>query len=212
MVDDDRVSVAPATFAGGALDHYRHVCAFVNGQDVDARVLDAFVRQGVEQGDRLLYLVDPALAAAPVNRLRHLGFDAAALLEEHRCDVRTWTDTYLRDGRFDQVRMLDLLDRMLVAQPSPRIRMVADMGWAIGRDDAADHLIEFEARANFIHARHEHVVICSYDTSRFDGTFILDILRTHPLVYLGGMLQENPFFVDPAQFLAERAESGVGAG
>lgn len=210
MRDDDRTAIAPATFAGGALDHYRHVCAFVNGQEVDDRVLDAFVRQGVEQGDRLLSLVDPAQAAGPVNRLRRLGFDAAALLEDHRCEVRTWTETYLRGGRFDQAAMLDLLDRMLVARPSPRIRMVADMGWAIGRDDAADHLIEFEARANFLHARHGHVVICTYDTSRFDGTFILDILRTHPLVYLGGMLQENPFFVAPAQFLAERPASGVG--
>lgn len=205
MVDDDRAAGAPATFAGGVLDRYRHVCAFVNGQDVDDRVLDAFVRQGVEDGDRLLYLVDAAEAAAPVNRLRHLGFDAAALLEQHRCDVRTWTDTYLRGGRFDESAMLDLLDRMLIAQPSPRIRMLADMGWAVGRDDAADHLIEFEARANFIHGRHGHVAICSYDTSKFDGTFILDILRTHPLVYLGGMLQENPFFVAPSRFLAERA-------
>lgn len=205
MVEDDRAASAPATFAGGVLDRYRHVCAFVNGHDVDDRVLDAFVRQGVDEGDRLLYLVDAAEAAAPVNRLRHLGFDAAALLEQHRCDVRTWTDTYLRGGRFDQSAMLDLLDRMLIAQPSPRIRMLADMGWAAGRDDAADQLIEFEARANFIHARHEHVVICSYDTSQFDGTFILDILRTHPLVYLGGMLQENPFFVAPSQFLAERS-------
>ncbi|MCI0157059.1 MEDS domain-containing protein [Leifsonia shinshuensis] len=159
LQDDDRTAVAPATFAGGALDRYRHVCAFVNGQAVDERVLDAFVRQGVDQGG----------------------------------------------GGFDQTAMLDLLDRMLVARPAPRIRMVADMGWAIGREDDADRLIEFEARANFIHGRHEHVVICSYDTARFDGTFILDILRTHPLVYLGGMLQQNPFFLAPPQFLAERA-------
>ncbi len=210
LQDDDRTAVAPATFAGGALDRYRHVCAFVNGQAVDERVLDAFVRQGVDQGDHLLYLVDPARAAAPVNRLRHLGFDAAALLEEHRCEVHTWTDTYLRGGRFDQAAMLDLLDRMLVSRPSPRTRMIADMGWAIGRDDDAEHLIEFEARANFLHGRHQHIVICSYDTAQFDGTFILDILRTHPLVYLGGMLQENPFFVAPSQFLAERA--GLAAG
>jgi hypothetical protein len=118
--------------------------------------------------------------------------------------VRTWTDTYLRGGSFDQAAMLDLLDRMLLQDRSPLIRMLCDMGWAADRPDVAEHLIEFEARANFIHARHEHVVICSYDTARFDGAFIIDILRTHPMVLIGGMLQENPFFVPPSEFLEER--------
>jgi hypothetical protein len=31
----------------------------------------------------------------------------------------------------------------------------------------------------------------------------MDILRTHPQVIVGGILQENPFYVPPEQFLAE---------
>ena len=74
-----------------------------------------------------------------------------------------------RGGHFDQSEMLRLLDDMLVGHDSPRIRMWCDMGWAADRADVAEHLIEFEARANFIHAHHEHVVICSYEATRFDG-------------------------------------------
>jgi hypothetical protein len=33
----------------------------------------------------------------------------------------------------------------------------------------------------------------------------LDILRTHPMVILGGVLQQNPFFVPPEEFLRELA-------
>ncbi|MCS5735247.1 MEDS domain-containing protein [Herbiconiux daphne] len=208
MAGADRAATDPATFAGGVLDRYRHVCAFVNGPQEQDAVLDPFVRQGVDRGDRLVYLVDPAESAGPVNRLRHLGYDAAGLLEGHRCEVHTWTDTYLRGGHFDQDDMLDLLDEMLVRQRPPRIRLVADMGWAADRRDVADSLIEFEARANFIHARHEHVVICSYDVARFDGAFIIDILRTHPLVLIGGVLQVNPFFLPPSEFIEERSARG----
>lgn len=32
---------------------------------------------------------------------------------------------------------------------------------------------------------------------------LIDIMRTHPMVIIGGLLQENPFFVPPDQFLAE---------
>jgi len=205
-MDDDDHGAAPVTFAGGTLDRYRHVCAFLNDREESYAILDPFVRQGLAAGDRLLYLVDPGESAEPVNRLRQLGYDAGRLLESHRCEVRTWTDTYLRGGGFDQVKMLALLDRMLLDRTTPRIRMIADMGWAVGRDDAADELIEFEAKANFIHAGHDHVVICNYDAARFDGAFIIDILRTHPMVLIGGALLENPFFAPPGEFLREREQ------
>jgi hypothetical protein len=31
----------------------------------------------------------------------------------------------------------------------------------------------------------------------------MDIMRTHPVVIIGGMLQENPFFIPPDQLLLE---------
>jgi hypothetical protein len=31
----------------------------------------------------------------------------------------------------------------------------------------------------------------------------MDIMRTHPQVIIGGVLQENPFYVPPDEFLAE---------
>jgi hypothetical protein len=32
---------------------------------------------------------------------------------------------------------------------------------------------------------------------------IVDIMRTHPMFIIGGVLQENPFFVPPDEFLRE---------
>ena len=205
----DRQPPDPVTFAGGVLTRYRHVCAFLNGPEEAATVLDPFIAQGLNRGDRLVYLVDPTDSAAPINRLRHLGYDAAALLEDRRCEVRTWTETYLAGGGFDHQAMLDLLEELLHAE-APPIRMICDMGWAANRADIADYVIEYEARANFVHPDHEHIAICSYDAAAFDGAFIIDILRTHPMVLIGGMLQENPFFVAPAEFLEERTRRTTG--
>jgi hypothetical protein len=39
--------------------------------------------------------------------------------------------------------------------------------------------------------------------AQFGANVVLDILRTHPMVIIGGILQENPFFVPPAEFLRE---------
>src|SRR6267143_7314126 len=32
---------------------------------------------------------------------------------------------------------------------------------------------------------------------------IVDIVRTHPVVLVGGVLQENPFYLPPGEFLSE---------
>ena len=34
----------------------------------------------------------------------------------------------------------------------------------------------------------------------------MDIMRTHPMVVIAGMLQSNPFFVPPDEFLEELRE------
>jgi hypothetical protein len=45
--------------------------------------------------------------------------------------------------------------------------------------------------------------ICTYHLGDFGGDAVIDIMRTHPLVIIGGILQQNPFFVPPDEFLSE---------
>ena len=48
--------------------------------------------------------------------------------------------------------------------------------------------------------------------ARFGANVIMDILRTHPMVIIGGILQQNPFFVPPDEFLRElRERAGHGS-
>jgi hypothetical protein len=35
---------------------------------------------------------------------------------------------------------------------------------------------------------------------------VVDIMRTHPMIIIGGILQQNPFFVPPEVFLGELRE------
>jgi hypothetical protein len=37
----------------------------------------------------------------------------------------------------------------------------------------------------------------------------VDIMRTHPMIIIGGILQENPFFVPPDEFLRELRARGA---
>jgi hypothetical protein len=77
------------------------------------------------------------------------------------------------------------------------------MDWAAEHRTHVDELIEFESRINDLWSRHDDAVICTYHLSRFSGDTVIDIMRTHPVVIVGGILQQNPFYVPPEQFLRE---------
>ena len=67
----------------------------------------------------------------------------------------------------------------------------------------SNDLIEFESRVNDVWRHHDDAVICTYDLAKFGGDTVIDIMRTHPMIIIGGMLQQNPFFVPPEEFLRE---------
>ena len=102
--------------------------------------------------------------------------------------------------------MLALIEGVLdggKAQGFPLTRLVAQMEWALQDLPGADDLLEYEIRLNYLLPRYDDPLICTYDLARFGGGLLIDILRTHPVVIIGGILQENPFFVPPDEFLRE---------
>jgi hypothetical protein len=85
-------------------------------------------------------------------------------------------------------------------------RLVANMEWALEEKAGVEDIVEYESRLNYILPNYDDAVICTYDLSRFSAAIAMDILRTHPVVILGGVLQENPLYVPPDEFLQELAE------
>jgi hypothetical protein len=83
------------------------------------------------------------------------------------------------------------------------------MEWALEDHEGASDLIEYEAKFSLMHKGGRDPVICTYDLTRFSGDIIMGVLRTHPMVILGGVLQVNPFFIPPEQFLQELRERRV---
>jgi hypothetical protein len=199
----------PIRFAGSALGAQRHICAFFHSSDEEYRVILPFIKDGFECGHKALHVVDPKLRQNHVQRLASAGIDVAASEQSGQFELRNWEDAYLRDGRFDQDRMLTLLQEVLEGgrrQGFALTRMVAHMEWAREDRPRVDDLVEYETRVNYMWPRYKDAVICVYDLAKFGGHIVMDIIRTHPMVLIGGIIQENPFFQPPDEFLGELRE------
>jgi MEDS: MEthanogen/methylotroph, DcmR Sensory domain len=195
--------------AGGSLGQHRHICAFFNSVDEEHRVLRSFIKDGFDRGDKAFHLVDPDLWEEHIRRLGEAGIDVRQAIAIGQLEMRRWQDAQLRGDRFDQDAMLALLEQVLqsaAAAGYPLTRFVAHMEWALLDKPGVDDLLEFETRVNYVLPKYDDPVICTYDLSKFGAGVVMDIMRTHPVVIIGGVLQENPFFVPPDQFLLEIRE------
>jgi hypothetical protein len=195
--------------AGSALGPHRHICAFFNDIDEEHRVLRSFITDGFDSGEKAIHIVDPELREEHLRRLGEAGFDVDAALESGQLEVRLWQDAYLREDRFDQDAMLALIKELLEsgrAAGARRIRLLAHMEWSLLDKPGVDDLLEYETRLNYVLPEYDQPVICTYDLSKFSARVVMDMLRTHPAVIIGGLLQENPFYMDPDAFLLERRE------
>jgi hypothetical protein len=192
--------------AGSALTHSCHACAFFHTKEEEYRVLMPFIMEGFERGDRAFHIVDPEHRATHLQRLAHEGVDIHAAEAAGQLEVLDWRETYLKDGRFDPSLMIETLLKMIDPANSPPGKMsrnIANMEWALEDRPGVHEIVEYEARLNqALPAQHDPVV-CTYDLSKFDASVVIDIMRTHPMVIIGGIVQENPFFIPPEQMLKE---------
>jgi len=195
--------------AGGSLGQHRHICAFFNSADEEHRALRSFIKDGFDSGDKAFHIVDPELQGEHLKRLAESGIDVEQAMGTGQLELRRWQDAYLRGDRFDQDAMLSLLEEVLQsgeASGYPLTRLVAHMEWALLNRPGVDDLLEYETRLNYMLPKYDDPVICTYDLSKFSASAVMDIMRTHPVVIVGEVLQENPFFVPPDQFLLEIRE------
>jgi len=193
---------------GEHLDEGMHICTFFRTSAERYRVLMPFIREGMEQGDRAFHIVNPSLRSEHAQRIAEAGIDAARAEIEGQLEVIGWDEAYLRTGSFDRSAMLSLLPVLLNDGRSrgfPITRFIADMAWALTDPGALD-LLEYECRVNLALPKAGDIVICSYDLDKFGADIVIDALRTHPIVLIGGIVQRNPFYVPPEELLKELNE------
>jgi len=196
--------------AGVSLAGRNHVCAFFTTIDEEHRVLGSFYKDGLLRGERAAHIVDPENRAEHLKRLAEAGIHVQEMTDTGQLEVLPWTDAYVRDRRFDQDAMLATVEQLIrsgAAAGYALTRLVGHhMDWLFLDKPATYNLVEYEARLNHLLSKYTDPVICNYDPSKFGAHVAMDIIRTHPLVIIGGLLRENPFFVPPDQFLDEMCE------
>ncbi|WP_306396016.1 MEDS domain-containing protein [Telluria beijingensis] len=197
----DRLSLA------GTELQYLHVCAFFNSRDEEYDVLLPFFKEALAQGEKNIHIVNPDNTEDHRRRLGEAGMDTPHCEACGQLEVLHWKQTYLDEsGSFNKDRMLATVDYLTGAGRDPafsRVRIMGDMDWVFAGTPGAADILEYEAEVNEVLERNKQPAVCVYDIAKLSGAMMMDVLRTHPLTLIDGVVQENPFFTPPQDMLKE---------
>lgn len=195
----------PVRLAGRTLKKTRHICAFFHSREEQNKVLMPFFKEGFDRGEKLFHIVDSRNHQEHLCACRNAGINVDSAERSGQLEVCHWEDAYLKNGFFDGERMIQTLEKVLESNRDKYglCRLMGNMEWALETLPGVTDIIEYESKLNYVLPKYDDPVICVYDLNRHSGSVVMDILRTHPMVIIGGVLQENPLYVPPDEFLHE---------
>lgn len=184
-----------------------HICGFYRKPAERDDILIPFLVDGLRAGDKCTCVVD---SCTPDDVLAGMSthIEVDPYVSVCQLEVLDSYATYLADGGFLPARMLEFWAGKARQSPftgTGVARNIGDMSWAHRSQGAVTELIGYESELNRIMANVPQVNLCLYDLTRCTGDLIMDVLKTHPKALLGGMVIDNPYYLDPDEFLASRA-------
>jgi hypothetical protein len=199
-----RGAITPASLGGALVPEKGHICAFFSSADDEYRTLLPFIRDGLEAGESAFHTVDPTRANDHVNRHLAAGIDVDSYRRKGQLKLKSWDEVHLLGGKFDAEATSTIFGnarQSAIDRGFKRTRFISHMGWSATRLSDVE-LLEYEAQANH-ECRDGLLSICVYDLSLFRADLVIDVMRTHAHVLVGGTLYDNPFYVSPNEFLLE---------
>jgi len=161
-----------------------------------------FVRHGLDNGERVLYLADDSNTATIQRVLSSAGIDVEGAIATGALSIRSVQDTYLDGGCFDPDEMVDVYAETVesVTETYDALRIVAETTWVTHEDTTIEQFMEYESKVNHLFDRADVVAVCQYDRNELPPAVIRDVVRTHPHLIYGDTVCHNFYYTPPGEF------------
>jgi MEDS: MEthanogen/methylotroph, DcmR Sensory domain len=177
-----------------------HIGCFYRGEVARDAVWLPYLRTGMHAGDTCVCLIDttdPEHFRARVDK-DAASADSSAAAAAGALDVQAATDAYLEANCFSTERMIrylaDTMDASLAGGRSTLVRATGEMSWVLRGPAGSDEFFDYEHALNEFASKYRQVLLCMYDLERFGVDMLMDAIRAHPKLLVGGLLADNPWY------------------
>ncbi|WP_137288228.1 sensor histidine kinase [Natronorubrum halophilum] len=189
----------------GDHDPNEHLAVIYESQAEQFAAVVPFMRQGLERGERGLYVADERSEAELIEAMERGGVDARAALESGALSVHTIQDTYLRTGTFDPDEMLEYYAEAIEAATAEYegLRVSAETTWILEERTSLEKFMEYESRVNDLFYGEDCIALCQYDRDAIPADLLCDIVRTHPHLIYDETVCHNFYYTPPEEFFGD---------
>ncbi len=186
-----------------------HICGLYETEAERDEIIFGYLKQGYLDGDKQLYIYsEQSVDDFKQNFSGYCTGCHKDLNDPNHFDILPAKDLYYPDGKFDPWYMDGAVNGYYSANQhngKRNIRAVAEMLWALNVIPGVEFLMAYEARLNYFVPNKTIVALCLYNVTKFSGSTIMNVLRTHPFTINGGVITKNPYFENPDIWLAKNA-------
>lgn len=160
-----------------------HLCLPFASDEEQGEVLGAFIADGIDRGERVLYYADHTEPERIGSWLAPRGVDCDRAVADGQLQIRPINENYLFGGRFEPDMLVTTLwveVRQAREAGYPGLRVTGEM--TFGRRPVADTCLlhEFETRLARVFDTRELIAICQYDQRLFDEAAVVGLAARHP--------------------------------
>ncbi len=188
-----------------------HLCWLYDSEQDHQTVMSSFLRQGLEEGQKELYILDTHDEETILGYLS-TNPQVDSCRAGNRVVFTTSADAYMRESVFAPEEMIALLraeTERAIQEGHPALRVTGEMTWSLRGHPGSERLIEYESKLNTFLPGSKCLPICQYDTRQFDPDVLLKVLACHPLVIVGTRLYENFYYIPPEDFLPQEVPAAA---
>jgi diguanylate cyclase (GGDEF)-like protein len=179
-----------------------HICYFYGSDDERRQVLPLFILRGLASRESVDYVADVRDRKDLPGALAKVDISIDSSRFPGHLEAQSVTQEYFPQGYFDPGATLARLRQLYEQRKQAGYagsRASGEMSWVLRGVPGADRVVEYEARLNQLLEETPLTVMCQYDTRRFDGAMLFDLLSVHPVMFMRGHVLRNPFYVPPGQ-------------
>ncbi len=197
----------------GASDHEFsgsvHICQIYSSEQEREETLYQFIVTGMEAHEKIGCFSEKISDQKLDTQLKAFGFSLEQAKSGGALTCSSTREAYFHSNQFNPERMLKVLKEFYtesIERGFNSARVIGEMTPNVQTVSGGSRLLEYEAKVSMLLRTCPLITVCQYDSSQFDGSTIMDILKVHPLMIVGGAVIHNPFFVKPEEFLAQLSE------
>ena len=194
---------APLIAALEQIGPHDHLCSIYETQEEQFAFAIPFIRTGLDRGEKCIYIADESRHGVVRATMHAEGIDVERALASKALVLTAKEQSYLKQGVFNTEWMSIFWKKateLAMTEGFSALRATGEADWILRDGTGLDHWWEYESKLTDMLCENNCFVLCQYNRRCFPPRFILDVIRTHPVVVYRGAVCRNFYHVPPDEF------------